>query len=890
MASPRKPTKPSRKQRRVSKWRVFLLTSGSILGITLIALLIFVISAVAKTPKWDPAALTNQKESSIVYDKDGQQIAVLHADENRQMVESSEIPDLVKEAFVAVEDKRFYSHFGVDPIRIVGSAIVNIKSGSAKQGASTITTQLAKNAFIEDPTAKTLTRKIQEASLALQLEHEYTKDEILTFYLNQTSFGESSFGIQAASKTYFGKDKLDDLTADEVALLAGLPQAPYGYDPYLHPEAAKNRRTIVLGVMKDAQIITPEEYTQYKDAPFTHVAQVKEHRTSAQNTSVAGSNFKFPYFVDYVIQELQGENYKLSPAQIFNGGLNIYTTVDSKVQEAAEAAFANSANFPQSVDNTPVQGAMTVLDPTTGAVRAVVGGREYTTARGFNRATQATRQPGSTIKPLVVYGPALEKGGFYTGTVLDDMPVSYNAGDGTTWSPVDYDTESSGWKGRITMRYAVENSVNVYAVKLLNLIGIDSGWEFGKKLGLPLENSDRILSLALGTPEVTTLDMASAYGSFANNGVHVTSHAIEKIQDSNGKDIIIPQVTQERVMKETTAYLMNDLLRSVVTNGTGTRAQIGNWAVAGKTGTTSLDPAKYGNKTGSPDAWFAGYTPNYVGIVWMGYDEDPDGKHYLHNVFGGGYPAQIWKQVITKAVEGQPVQTQFKQPAGIVSGAIDAKSGLLPNDLTPSQFIRTEIAAQGDFPTQSSNIWVAKEIDADHPTYLAGDKTRNKVTKVFLNITDRNPSLTWPSDEAPYKPPTEIYSGTGENTSETFPPVGDPLMPIPTLGPVAYDSAKGTASMAVSYPAGSESLSLVLYIKFPGQTNYQSFNPQAQPGKSDFITVPLQIDGETAPGEYIFKAAFKDPKTLKYSDTSPVARLTIQDQTQDKNKEKPKQR
>jgi penicillin-binding protein 1A len=369
--------------------------------------------------------------------------------------------------------------------------------------------------------------------------------------------------------------------------------------------------------------------------------------------------------------------------------------------------------------------------------------------------------------------------------------------------------------------------------------------------------------------------MASAYGSFANNGVHVTSHAIEKIQDSNGKDLITPQVTQERVMKETTAYLMNDLLRSVVTNGTGTRAQIGNWAVAGKTGTTSLDPKKYGNITGSPDAWFAGYTPNYVGVVWMGYDEDPDKKHYLHNVFGGSYPAQIWKQVMTKALEDEPVQSQFKKPAGIVSGAIDTKSGLLPSSLTPSQFIRTELAAQGDLPTQSSNVWVEKEIDADHPTYLAGDKTRNKVTKVFLNITDRSASAPWPSDEAPYKPPTEVYNGDGKDNSDNLAAV-DPRLPIPTLGPVAYDSAKKTASMAVSYPQGSEALTLVLYIKFPDQSGYQPFTPQAQPGKSNLITVPLDIDGETAPGEYVFKAAFKDPKTLKYSETSPVARLTIQ--------------
>ncbi|HVJ48322.1 PBP1A family penicillin-binding protein [Desulfitobacterium sp.] len=871
MASPPKKTTRSSRKKRLSKWRVFLLTSGSIIAVALIAILIFVISAIAKTPKWDPAALTNQQESSIVYDKDGEQIAALHADENRQIVKSSEIPDIVKKTFVAVEDKRFYSHYGVDPIRIVGSAINDIKSRSSKEGASTITIQLARNAFIEDPTSKNLTRKVQEVVLALQLEHEYTKDEILTFYLNRIFFGESSFGIQTAAKTYFGKD-LGNLTPEEVALLAGLPQAPSGYDPYIHPDDAKNRRTIVLGVMKDTGIISSDEYNKAKDTPFTYVDNMNKNRASAQRTSVAGSDYKFPWFVDSVIQELEGDNYKLTPDQIFNGGLKIYTTVDSKIQAAAEAAFANSANFPQSNDSTKVQGAMSVLDPTTGAIRAVVGGREYTTALGFNRATQATRQPGSTIKPLVVYGPALEKGGFYPGTVLDDMPVSYNAGDGKSYSPVDFDTESSGWKGRITMRYAVENSVNVYAVKLMNLIGVDYGWSFGKdKLGLPLKNSNRVLSLALGTADVTTLDMASAYGTFANNGVRVTAHTIEKIQDSNGKNIITPQITQQRVMKETTSYLMNNLLRGVVTEGTGTRAQIGNWAVAGKTGTTSL-PDNFGKRSGNKDAWFAGYTPNYVGVVWMGYDQT-DTNHYLRNVYGGAYPAQIWKQVMTVALEDQPVQSEFKRPAGIVSGAIDTKSGFLPSTLTPSQFIQTEIAAEGNLPTQVSDIWVTKDIDADHPTYLAGDKTLNKVTKVFLNITDRSSSLSWPSDEAPFRAPTEYYTGNGEVTSL---PTVDPRMPIPTLGPVAYDTAKGIASMPVSYPAGSEALTLVLYAKFPSQENFQPYTPQAQPGKSDLITVPLRIDGKSpSPGEYVFKAAFKDPKTSKYSETSPVAKLTI---------------
>lgn len=879
MASPPRKTPPKapRKKKRVSKWRVFLVTFGSAFTLACIALLIYVLYAVAGTPDWHPDTLTNQKQTSFVYDMGGNQIAELHAAENRQMVDASEIPELVKKTFVAVEDKRFYDHFGVDPIRIVGSLIADIKSQSLREGASTITMQLANNAFIENPREKTLVRKLQQAALAIQLEREYTKDEILTFYLNRIFFGESSFGIQAAAKTYFGKE-LDQLTPDEIALLARLPQAPSAYNPYYHPEEAMKRRTIVLGVMRDAGLITPDEYTQYKDAPFTHVENVKANRAESEKPVVVGTDYKYPYFVDHVIEELINE-HGFTEDQIFNGGLRIYSTVDTKIQAAAEKEFANAANFPQSVDEIPVQGAMTVLDPKTGAIRALVGGRDYSTARGLNRATQAYRQPGSTVKPLVVYAPALEKGSFFPGTVLDDMPVKYNGGNGQVWAPVNYDTEYAGWRGLITMRFAVQNSVNVYAVKLMNLVGVDYSWNFAKNsLGLPLEERDKVLSLSLGTNHVSTLDMASAYGVFANNGVRVTPHAVEKVLDSNGKEVLAPQITKERTMKETSAYLMNSMLRSVVTSGTGTRAQFGNWAVAGKTGTTSLDPDIYGYRTGNPDAWFAGYTPEYVGIVWMGYDKDPDKNHYLRKVYGGAFPAQIWKNVMTVAHEGLAVQAEFQRPSGIVSGSFDTKSGLLPSSLTPKDFIRTEIAAQGDFPSRVSDVWVEKEIDKDHPAYLAGTGTINKEKKVFLNITGRDPEIPWPSDEKPYQLPKEEYNATPPPNEMTTPPAGDPSIPVPTLGAVAYDAAQGSATIPVAYPEGSQGLSLIVYVKFPDQDFIQPFSTGAQPGVSDQIHIPLTMEGEPpSPGEYRFWACLKNPESGATSAPSSAAVLSIAD-------------
>lgn len=872
-----------KRQKRLSKRRVFFLISGSIMALALISLTIFTAIAIAKTPKWDPAALDDQKQSSLVYDKDGNQIAQLHAQENRLIAKSKDIPDLVKKTFVAVEDKRFYQHYGVDPIRIIGSAINDIRSHSAKEGASTITIQLARNAFIENPTQKTLTRKIQEVALAIQLEHEYTKDQILTFYLNKIFFGESSFGIRAAALTYFGKDitkdtPQDQLTPAEIALLAGLPQAPSGYDPYIHPDEAKYRRNVVLGVMKDAGLITADEYTKAKNEPFTYVDAMKKSKGGAQKTTTASAEYKFPYFVDYVIEELES-TYNLTPDQIFSGGLRIYTTVDPKIQTAAEAAFADSSNFPQGMPDMQVEGAMTVIEPSSGAIRAMVGGRNYT-PRGLNRAWQANRQPGSTIKPLVVYGPAIEKGGYFPGTVLDDMPVKYNAGNGKVWAPVDFDTEDSGWKGLITMRYALEDSVNVYAVKLMNLIGVENGWKFGKeKLGLPLADDEKHnLSLALGTTHVSTLDMASAYAVYANNGIRATDHAVEKVFDSHGNAVVTPKITKERVMKETTAYIINDLLRSVVTNGTAYKAQIGDWAVCGKTGTTSLDPNKYGNKSGNPDAWFAGYTPAYAGVVWMGYDSDPDGQHYLHKVYGGSYPAQIWKKVMTVALQDKPVQSSYPQPAGIVSGSFDTKSGLLPSNLTPPAFIGTEIAAQGDFPTRVSDVWVQKEVDADHPDMLATANTKNKITKVFLNLPDRDPSIPWPPSEAPYKMPTAYAPDSPPPVQESSPPASDPKIPSLTLGPVSFNASNGKVTIPFFAPGGSDKYSVILYLKRPGEQSFETLPLNDTSVKSSGLTVPLSSDGKSpAPGEYVFSAALQDSQSSTVGPPAPSVKLTVTD-------------
>ena len=877
---------PEQKNRRVSSLKKKNRKTLKLVVVTFLAILIFssiavgayTVNAALQTPEWAPHILADQKESSIVYDKDGVPIAQLHASENRLLVDYKDIPDLVKDTFIVVEDKRFNEHYGADPIRILKAAWNNFKAGKVVEGGSTITIQLAKNAFIENPTAKKLDRKIQELVLALQIERAYTKDEILSFYLNRIFFGESSFGIRTAAQTYFGKD-LQDLNPAEVALLAGLPQAPSAYDPYLNPDGAKKRRNIVLSIMRDNGIISQAEFDEYKEEPFTFVDQVKAKQAEVK-IELSTRNKKHPYFVDYVISELQTQ-HGLSPEQIFNGGLHIYTTVDSKIQTAAEEAFANPDNFPKSVDDIPVQGAMTVLEVETGAITAMVGGREYT-PMGLNRASQSKRQPGSSVKPLLVYAPALERGGYFPGTVFDDMPVEYSDGRGGVWAPVNYDTQTAGWSGLITMREAVRNSVNVYAVKLMDSIGVDYAWQFGKNnLELPLEENDRLLSLALGTTHLSTLDMASAYSTFPNNGIKTDPYSVTKVVSSEGKTLLETVPTKERVMKETTAYLMNDLLRTVVTSGTGTRARIGNWYIGGKTGTTSLDPEIYGRKTGNPDAWFAGYSPKYTGVVWMGYDKDPDLKHYMYQVYGGNLPATIWKEVMTVAHQDLPVQSSIPRPQGITSVSFDRKSGLLPSSLTPDQFISTEICASDSVPTSVSDVWIEVNVDPLNPELLAPEGSPY-TPKIVLNLPDRPEDEPYPADEAPFKMPDKVSDGNGnigdgEPTSySNTPPTGDTSLPPIFLGNVDYNKGNTKVEIQLVNTFDSKKYVPMLYIKRPGFPYLETFVPED--GKVKSIEYRLNNSGSATPGTYTFWAALMDLDTFAYGPPSNSVTLQIPDQ------------
>lgn len=740
---------PKKRKRKLNVFRALLLTLLVLAVVLVGAGAGFTIGVIRTMPDWQPDKL-QLAMTTFIYDKDGQLVEELHGEQNRIVVPLEKIPKDLQNAVIATEDARFYQHHGVDLKAILRALWINLRSGSIREGGSTITQQLAKNAFIENP-ERTLKRKIQEALMAIELERTYTKEEILESYLNIVYLGPGTYGVEAAARLYFGKS-VSDLDLAECAMLAGLIQSPANYDPRSkgNEEAAKNRQAQVLNNMVKYGYITPEQAEKAK-------AEKLEYREASKTQAE-----KFPYFIDAVIDEAGRllESQGIEAAELYRGGLKIYTTLDTKIQAEMEKVYQDKSNFPPSSPDRLIESAMVVLDPRTGEVRGLVGGRDYTTRRGFNRAIQAERQPGSTIKPLVVYAPALEKG-YPPAFVIDDVPVTY-PGTPKPFTPVNYDGR---YRGLISMREAVRWSVNIPAVKMLNSIGIDTGYEFGRRLGLPLKPEDRNLALALGglTTGVSPLQMAAAYGAFANQGVYITPHFVTRITDRNGQDLIVNKPQRREVMSEQVAYLMTDMLETVVMAGTGKNAQIGRPA-AGKTGTTSLpDTPEYRGLKGEKDAWFVGYTPELVGAVWMGYDKT-DPKHYLKSVAGGGYPALIWKKVIGAALKDQPVQ-DFPRPSGIIYADVDAKSGLLPSDLTPREFIVKEVFTQSMLPKKVSDVWVQVQV-CTTTGQLASPNCPDVTTGVFLKRPDGYNGPVKPED-AYLEAPTEVCTlhGSGGGSS-----------------------------------------------------------------------------------------------------------------------------
>ena len=683
-----------KKKRKLKRWSKVLLGLLMVFVICCGVGLGYVAWVLRDLPDWDATYLASDK-TTFLYDNQDQLFVELHGSENRKPVTLDELPQELIDCYISSEDTRFYDHHGIDITRIFGALLADIKSGSFSQGASTLTMQLARNAILEDQDKK-LARKIKEAVLAIQLEREYTKDEILTMYLNEIYLGHSAFGVQAASQQYFNKD-VSELTLSECAVLTGITPSPNNYSPISNLEKAYQVRDQVL----DNLVEYKPEYKELAEAAKQEEIVVDEGNIT--------TDYNYPWFTDYVISEAEDilEELGMSTASVYTGGYKIYTTLDSNVQDLMDEAYANENNFPSSNTENNVESAMVVLDVENSSILGLVGGREHTAKRGLNRATDMTRQPGSAYKPIGVFAPAIEAG-YSPATVANDAPTTF----GTNYTPSNQD---GSYNGVVSMREAARRSLNIPAVKYLQMIGTDASIEMAEKLGIQLdEERDANLAMALGglTYGVSPLDMAAAYAAFGNGGVYTSPHAINRIEDAQGKVIYESELVQTQVMKETTAYLVTNMLETVTKSGTGTAAQLSR-PVASKTGTVQLpDLDEFRGLKGNKDAWFAAYTPEMVGVVWMGYDQDfaEDGTpQYLRQIYGGRYPAGIWKEVVGGATEDLPVKA-FERPDGIVSVQIDSKSGLRPSSNTPSQFIKTELFDADNVPKETSTIWKTVQI------------------------------------------------------------------------------------------------------------------------------------------------------------------------------------
>ncbi|MEH7009762.1 PBP1A family penicillin-binding protein [Neobacillus niacini] len=560
-------------------------------------------------------------QPTIIYDQNGE-IASKISNSSIEGVGIKQIPKEVIHAVIATEDQRFYKHNGINYFAIMKAFFKNMLSGDIVAGGSTVTQQLAKNAFLTHE--RTYTRKIKELIITKKIERTYSKDEIMERYLNQIYFGEGAWGIQRAAKTYFGKEA-SELTLSESAMLAGLIKAPSNLSPFKNMEKSVERRDLVLALMEKEGYISQNDVDKAKEQPVV----LNEEKVEDEYDG------KYPYYVDHIIEEAMKE-YQLTKNEILSGGLHIFTELNPTVQKATEEVYHNDNLFPISPEDQLLQSGAIFIDPKNGGIQALVGGRGEHTLLGFNRATQLIRQPGSTMKPLAVYTPALEQG-FEIFDLLEDKPLNIGG-----YQPKNYDKQ---YRGEVTMYDAVVNSYNVPPVWLLNQIGLEKGTKSVETFGIPLQEEDNSLGIALGGMNEGTspLAMAQAYTVFANNGTMVEAHSIEKIEDAEGKVIAKWKSKSTTVTKPEVAQKITYMLKGVVEEGTGEKAKLDRFDIAGKTGSTQLP---FANEGGTKDHWFVGYTPNIVGAVWLGYDQT-DENHYLATSSSGTTPV-IFREILSK--------------------------------------------------------------------------------------------------------------------------------------------------------------------------------------------------------------------------------------------------
>ncbi|RFU65505.1 PBP1A family penicillin-binding protein [Peribacillus glennii] len=661
---------------------------------------------ISDAPKLDEKLLKDPVPSTLL-DIDGKPFK--EVGQKREYVEYEDVPKLVENAFLATEDVRFYQHHGVDIRRLGGAVMANLTQGFGAQGASTITQQVVKRSYLSPE--KTLKRKAQEMWLSLQLEQKYTKQEIFEMYVNKIFFENRANGIGTAAEIYYGKE-LKDLELHEAAMLVGLPQSPARYNPFEHPQRAEKRRNVVLHLMNKHGFITKEEMEQAQDIPIKK-GLAKKGQNQMDSTP-------YEVFVDQVIKEVE----KMGDYNIFADGLEIHTTLDRDAQEYVHKMLTTNEiiNFPSDT----LQTGITLLDTKTGEIRAIGGSRSADFNSGWNYATDTKRSPGSTIKPIFDYGPAIEYKKWSTYEQIVDEPYQYSNG-------VKINNASRQHYGKMTIREALGRSLNIPALKTFQEVGIDRAQGFGKNLGLPIKE-DLVEADAIGGGklEVSSLDIAGAYSAFGNSGIYNEPHSVKKIVLRDKSTTIKNKPESRAVMKDSTAFMVTDMLKSVLKQsyGTGVLADIPGLPVAGKTGTTNYsaeDKIKYNVEPGGAlDSWFAGYTTNYTAAIWTGYEN----KSNFLGKSSQGIPKEAFRKLMQHVSEGKETK-DFKQPSsvakvGIVKGSDPA---MLPNEYTPEHEIVYEYFLKENEPTEVTKKY--EKLKAPYNVNAVYDQNGNEIELVW---------------------------------------------------------------------------------------------------------------------------------------------------------------
>lgn len=766
-------------------WKKILIGVVAFVTVAILAIVAIFAYYGATAPTIQASDLEGATETKIL-DKDGELIYSLGG-EKRDLITSEQVPQLLKDAITSIEDKRFYSHMGIDPIRIAGSFLRNAKAGQITQGGSTITQQLVKLAvFSTKKEDQTYRRKIQEIMLALQLERNYSKEQILTYYLNKVYMANNVYGFGTASHYYFNKE-LSELTLPQVALLAGMPQAPNSYDPYANADQAKERRDLVLYSMKENGKITQEQYDQAVATPVTDGLVAHDNKVNSNDKALV-----YDSFVTMVLKEVQ-EKTGLDP---YNDGLTIETTIDSKAQQRLYD-IVNTNDYIQYV-NDKIQNAVVMLDTKTGAVRAVNGGRKQTTLLGYNRVTDNSRSTGSSIKPVIDYGPAIEYLNYSTGQTIMDKRTTYSNG-------VELNNWDFSHKGAMTLRTALVYSRNTTALQTFKAVGETNIKSFLNNLDIQIKNDGQdylVESNSIGA-DISPIKMAAAYAAFGNYGTYSKPYTVTKVTTRDGQ-VTEFKPEQKQAMKDSTAYMITDVLKDSFKYGFATQASIPGLPTAAKTGSSNYTVEQKRAMGASdyediiPDSWFIGYSTDYTISAWTGYD-NPYEK-------GGGvdtteqeYSRLIYYYLMKYMAESSSGD-DWVQPDSVVKQQIEIGSDplSLPGPRTPANMIATELFVKGHVPTaQSTNYGTT--IDAPSGLKATYDKAKKTLTVTWDKYQ------TDSKDKPQFKVTANGQSQTVSGNSVTFQNISGPSVSVTLVVTVGKNSSDPiTNEFQLEQPTTSE--------------------------------------------------------------------------------------